>query len=175
MPERLSIGVDRISCAMVSLRGDPAAPDFREALESRGISTPERLSLAGVPGNCALWFSPDELLALRPEGEGRETAAALAEAFGEAHAMALDVSDARTILRLTGSKVGDVLAKGTPCDCSDAGFPPGAVRRTRLAGLAVAIWRFDHETWEIACSRSFAHHLEAWLETAAAPAAAVDR
>ncbi|MEM7745225.1 MAG: sarcosine oxidase subunit gamma family protein [Pseudomonadota bacterium] len=151
---------------MVAVRGDLGDDNLANTLKLQGIDAPGALGLTGGPDACALWFSPDEMLVLGAAGD-------LDGALSGQHAMALDVSDARVVFRLTGAKVGEVLAKGAPCDCSDKGFPPGTVRRTHLAGLAVAIWRFDAETWEIACFRSFAHHLRAWLETAAHPAAAV--
>ncbi|MEM0990293.1 MAG: sarcosine oxidase subunit gamma family protein [Pseudomonadota bacterium] len=159
---------------MVTVRGALGDPAFAKALEDNGFSVPSGLKLTGGPDEAALWFSPDEVLVLTEAEKGPALAAALSDAFGEMHAMALDVSDARVVFRLTGARVGEVLAKGAPCDCSDKGFPPGTVRRTHLAGLAVAIWRFDAETWEIACFRSFGHHLEAWLQTVSAPAAAVN-
>ncbi len=164
----LMIGIDDApGRSMVTVRGDLTDSHLANALKQKGIDAPEALGLTGGPDACALWFSPDEMLVL---GAADDLAGALA---GQ-HAMVLDVSDARLVFRLTGAKVGEVLAKGAPCDCSDKGFPPGTVRRTHLAGLAVAIWRYDADTWEIACFRSFAHHLKAWLETAANPAAAVD-
>lgn len=174
MPELLIDIVDAPARAMVTVRGAHDDPGVVKALKKNGVSVPNPLALTGGPEGGALWFAPDELLIFGPAGQGDELSTKLTEAVSAQHAMALDVSDVRTVLRLTGEKVGEVLAKGAPCDCSDKGFPPGTVRRTHMAGLAVAIWRLDQETWEIACFRSFAHHLESWLRTVSSPAAAVN-
>jgi sarcosine oxidase subunit gamma len=89
------------------------------------------------------------------------------------HHLALDASDMRTVVRLTGPLAGEVLAKGVPFDLRDRAFPPGSARRTTTAGIAVALWRREAEFWEIAAFRSHAHHLIAWLEDAARPGSEV--
>jgi sarcosine oxidase subunit gamma len=91
----------------------------------------------------------------------------LDETLAETHHLAVDVSDARAVLRLTGARVGEVLSKGAPCELSDRAFPAGSARRTTLAGIAIALWRPSAENWEIVAFRSYAHHLMAWLEDAA--------
>ncbi|MEM6660895.1 MAG: sarcosine oxidase subunit gamma family protein [Pseudomonadota bacterium] len=146
----------------VTFRGDLSAVDLSVV---DGLTVPGTLQTTAAGSSRAIWMSPDELLLLVKDAPA--TVTALTEQLAGQHAMALDVSDARIAFRLTGDLVGEVLAKGAPCDCSDHGFPPGTARRTHLGGLAVAIWRIDAGTWEIACFRSFAHHLKAWLEQAA--------
>lgn len=170
--------VDTCPRGMITLRGDLLSDECLNVVNGiTGEDPPGPLAIAG--NGLAVWMSPDELLLLSPYSQVDTSLAvdrqiaALSAALAGHHALILDVSDARTVFRLTGARVGEVLAKGTPCDCSDRGFPSGMARRTHLAGLAVAIWRLDAETWEIACFRSYAHHLKAWLETASAPAAAV--
>ena len=135
--------------------------------EAVGLSLPATLGVTHDGGARAVWMSPDELLLMTEPAEVAGAITRIGEQLGAAHHMALDVSDVRTVLRLTGPRVGEVLAKGAPCDCSDHGFPVGTARRTHMAGLAVGIWRLDAETWEIVCFRSYAHHLRAWLEHAA--------
>ncbi len=69
--------------------------------------------------------------------------------------------------------MGEVLAKGVPCDLSDRAFPPGSARRTTTAGIAVALWRLEPELWEIVAFRSHARHLFAFLEDSARPGSEV--
>lgn len=168
MSEDLLIGITAPdSIGQITLRGDLASDAMAAAVdEAVDLTMPDVLGVTHHDDVRAVWMSPDELLLVLQD---KDTAAALSRAseqLGSSHHMALDVSDARSVLRLTGRLVGEVLAKGAPCDCSDRGFPPGTARRTHLAGLAVGIWRLDAETWEIVCFRSYAHHLRAWLETA---------
>ena len=136
-----------------------------------GCDVPEPLAVSG--DGKAIWMSPDELLLMVPHGDAGAVASALSAALTGVHHMALDVSDAREVLRLSGPLVGEVLAKSVPCDCSEKGFPPGTARRTHLGGLAVGLWRLDGATWEVVCFRSYAHHLQAWLEQTAVPGSEV--
>ncbi len=155
----------------ITLRGDLGSFEIRTALE-QVMRCDVPAPLAHSDGK-AVWMSPDELLLFVPYAETAAKAEALSQKLAGTHHMAQDVSDARTVLRLAGPLVGEVLAKGVPVDTTIAGFAPGTARRTHLGGLAVALWRVDAETWEIACFRSYAHHLRNWLEATAVPGSEV--
>ena len=149
----------------ITLKGEIGSDDVHVAVdEAIGLQVPEALGVSHGDGARAVWMAPDELLLIASRGEVAPGLEKIANQLDGQHHMALDVSDARTVFRLTGARVGEVLAKGAPCDCSDHGFPPGTARRTHMGGLAVGIWRVDAETWEIMCFRSYAHHLKGWLE-----------
>ena len=162
----LYIGIERAAPGgQVTLRADLGDPAVASALGASGLEMPEALRVTVAGDKRAVWMSPDELLLLVPDAAA--TVAALGDALSGHHHMALDVSDTRTVFRLTGAAVGEVLAKGAPCDLSEHGCPPGTARRTHLAGLAVGIWRVEADVWEVVCFRSFAHHLDTWLRVAA--------
>lgn len=159
---------------MITLRGDLASQTLVDAVnEVVGLAVPGPLSVTANGDARAVWMSPDELLLFCAYAEADTAVTRIGEQMGSTHHMALNVSDARVVIRLTGARVGEVLAKGAPCDCSDHGFPVGTARRTQMAGLAVAFWRLDAQTWEIVALRSYAHHLLAWLEQAALPGSEV--
>lgn len=161
-------------CGMITLRGDLASETLAAAVdEAVGLAVPGPLTVIADGAARVVWMSTDELLLFCDHAETDAAVTRIGEQMGDAHHMALNVSDARAVIRLTGARVGEVLAKGAPCDCSDHGFPVGTARRTHLAGLAVAIWRLDSETWEIVALRSYAHHLLTWLEQAALPGSEV--
>jgi len=153
----------------ITLRADLSDGAVAAALQGVLGAVPGVLQVAADGARRTVWMAPDELLVLAPPADRDGLIAALAEALASRHAMVLDVSDARAVVRLTGPGVGEVLAKGAPCDCSDPAFPPGTARRSHMGGLAVGIWRLEPEVWEVVCFRSFAHHLWAWLHKAAAP------
>ena len=158
----------------VMLKGDLGAAELAGAVrDTARVDIPAPLKLAREGGRAAVWMAPDELLLLVPYPEAGADVARLDELLGPRHHLALDMSDTRVVLRLTGDQVGEVLAKGAPCDLSDRAFPPGSVRRTHLGGIAVAIWRLDAGSWEVAAFRSYAHHLMAWIEDAARPGSQV--
>jgi sarcosine oxidase, subunit gamma len=158
----------------MTLKGNLADPEIAAAVrEVAGVDMPGtwRAAFAGVRG--AVWMAPDELLLLVPYADAPAAVARLDEMLAGRHCLALDVSDMRAILRLTGSQAGEVLAKGVPCDLRDRAFPPGSARRTTTAGMAVALWRRGADAWEIAAFRSQAHHLMAFIEDGARPGSAV--
>jgi sarcosine oxidase subunit gamma len=158
----------------VALKGDLASPELLAAVrELAAVDLPGTWRAAFSGDRGAVWMAPDELLLLLPYAEALEAVQRLEAALRGRHHLALDVSDMRTILRLTGPLAGEVLAKGVPCDVRDRAFPPGSARRTTTAGLAVALWRIEQEVWEIAAFRSHAHHLLAFLEDGARPGSEV--
>lgn len=159
---------------MITLRGDLASEALQAAVdEAVGLKVAPALGVIADGDARVVWMSPDELLLFCDYAEAGAAVARIAEQMGAAHHSALNMSDARAVIRLTGPRVGEVLAKGAPCDCSDHGFPVGMARRTHLAGLAVAFWRLEEDVWEIVSLRSYAHHMMAWLEQASVPGAEV--
>ena len=108
-------------------------------------------------------MSPDELLLFVAYDRAGALAASLGAALAGAHHLAVDVSDARAVIRLSGSGVAEVLAKGAPVDLGPAAFPAGTARRSHICGVAVGFWRRGENEWEIVCLASFARHLFDWL------------
>ena len=152
----------------VTLRGDLGSERVAAAIrETVDLDLPGVWQARfGPNGAAAVWMAPDELLLITAYERAPELAARLGEALAGEHQMALDVSDARAVLDLSGPGVAEVLAKGAPVDLSPAAFPVGAARRTHLGGIAVVFWRRAGDDWQIAAFRSFGRHLYDWLVTA---------
>lgn len=157
---------------MVTLRGDLASATLKAAVrEVAGVDVPDvrRLSREGETG--ALWMSPDELLILCPYAEADAMTAALAHALDGVHHLAVNVSDARAVIRMTGPDWREVLSKLTPADLHPDAVGAGEVRRTRLAQVAAAFWMAEEEVVEVVCFRSVARYVFDLLSNAAdAPA-----
>ncbi len=155
------------------------APDLGTAELAGAVEAVSGLPVPGTLGasfgaeRTVVWMAPDELLILLPRSAVDGALAALGERLAGAHHMALDVSDARSVIGLTGPDAAETLAKGAPLDFRDAAFPVGRARRTHLGGLAVGIWRRGPEAWELVVFRSYAHHLFDWLTVAGAEGAEV--
>jgi len=155
---------DRGPIGQVTLRGALTSPALVAAVKAGvGVDVPSPLSAAFDDGRGAVWMSPDELLLFTAYAEAGALAAELDAALAGEHHLAVNVSDARAVLALTGAAAPEVLAKGAPLDLSEAAFPVGTARRTHLAGIAVAFWRKGEQDWEIVCFRSLARHLFDWL------------
>ncbi|MCK0150893.1 sarcosine oxidase subunit gamma [Marivita sp. S6314] len=122
-------------------------------------------SLDGANG--ALWMSPDEALLLCSYDEAQAKADALADKLSGAHALVVNVSDARSVFKLTGGLLREVLAKLAPVDMAPGAFEPGQVRRTRLAQVAAAFWMDDAYSARVVCFRSVADYMFGILSNAA--------
>ena len=155
---------------MITLRGDLNSPELQKAaIEVSGQTCPKQgqCSVAGDKG--LAWMSPDEMLVMVPYDDVADTIATLEAALKGSHFLAIDVSDARAVIRVEGAGVRDVLAKLSPVDMSAEAFKPGQFRRTRLAQIPAAFWMHDDETLDLICFRSVADYAFDVLCRAALP------
>ncbi len=163
----LAVAVEEAGLAgMVSLRGDFSDACLRAAAEAvAGVAAPETRRIVREGGRALAWMAPDELLLLLPYGEGAEAAAAFEARLEGRPGMAVDVSDARALFRLTGDGAREVIAKGAPVDLSRAAFGPGDLRRSHLGQVAAAFWQVSEgpEVFELICFRSAAGYVFEWL------------
>ena len=153
---------------MIGIRADlaEAGPAIAEAC---AVPIPAARRLTTEGDRSLAWMSPDELLLFLPAGETTETLAALSNALGARHHLAVDLSDARAIFEISGDGAREVLAKGAPVDLSRGAFTLGDVRRTRLGQLAAAFALVGEgpDRFHLVCFRSVAAHVERWLDVAA--------
>ncbi len=159
----------------VSVRDDltlaslAAAKGKREALAAAiqdryGValpSTPERVEGNGI---AFLWAGPDQWLAAAERTGGRDLDAEL-QPIVAGLAAVTDQTDARAILRVSGPRAREVLAKGVPLDLHPRVFGPGSVAITHASHIGVILWQTDAApSYELAVFRSFAQSLAEWLE-----------
>lgn len=74
----------------------------------------------------------------------------------------VDLTHGRALIRLTGSRSANVLAKETSVDLSDSVRPDGSALRTAVAGLATDIVRDDRageRSYLVHCERSSGQYL----------------
>ena len=80
-----------------------------------------------------------------------------------------DQSDGRVVLRLSGDRVREVLAKGVPLDLHPRRFKTGDVASTLVAYVGVQIEQLDDRpTFQLMAFRSLAGSLWSWLTKSAA-------
>ena len=159
---------------MITLRGDLASTAVKKAATGvAGVDMPGQGEETCVGPRGIFWMSPDELLVLCPYDTVAANLTKMHKTLGKAHALAVDVSDARASFRTSGPGAREVLAKLCPVDLSPEAFRPGMFRRTRMAQIPAAIWMRDAETFQIVCFRSVAVYAFGILKAAADPAAAV--
>ena len=105
-----------------------------------------------------LWFTADDpTLMSRFDGK-----------FTDEDAVFLDISDSRAVLRVTGLKARNVLAKGIAVDLHTSIFPVQAIAHTMVEHAGVLVHRVGPEAFELYVPRSYAVNLWHWLTESAA-------
>ncbi len=115
-----------------------------------------------------IWSGPDQWLACGHPAPAGGMEAALAAPFAGL-ASIVDQSHGRTLLRVTGPRVRDALAKGIAIDLHPREFRTGHAAVTAVAHIGVHLWQTDERpTYEFAVPRGFAQSFWHWLEASAA-------
>lgn len=156
--------------AMITLRGDLSSEALMQAVHEivgAGVPRPRRCAVTGSHG--VFWMSPDEVLLTGPYAEAATMIERLNQALADEPHLAVDVSDARQVYRLTGPAAREILAKGSPVDLHPASFGVGDFRRTRIAQVSAAISQIADapDQFEVICYRSYAEYLWRWLTASA--------
>lgn len=154
---------------MITLRGDLDAPAMAAALQGvTGLPLPAQRRVTQAGAQAALWMSPDELLIILPHDAATACAQALTAALAGTHHLAINLSDARALIRLTGpdAALRDVMAKLAPVDMDL--FAIGEIRRTRAGQIACAFWMPEPGVLDLICFRSVARYMFDQLCVAAA-------
>lgn len=157
---------------MVTLKADLTAATAKAVSDVTGAAMPDLRQITSGKMDVA-WMAPDELLILCDHAEADAVTRALSDKLGQAHHLAINVSDARAVFLLEGDAIRDVLGKLTPADLSPGALPIGEMRRTRLAQVAAAIWFTSDTTAEVMCFRSVARYVFDVLTLSARPGSAV--
>lgn len=161
-------------CGMITLRGDFASAGFAAAVNSiTGAALPEVGRISEGTEGAAAWMSTDELLLMVPYAEVEARLAALNEALKGEHALAVNVSDARAVFRISGDGARETLAKVAPVDLSAEAFQPGDFRRSRMAQVAGAFWLNGEGTFTVVCFRSVGEYVFKLLSASTHPQSAV--
>jgi sarcosine oxidase subunit gamma len=178
-PDSLSVAlVELVDIGMIDLRGNAGDPAFEGAIrKTLGLDLPTiPRSSTSRDQVTLLWLSPDQWLALVPRSEAPAMTSALKRELAGLHAMVCDVSDMRTIIRLAGPDVRQVLIKGTAIDVFSPEFAEGFIRRLSFAELAALVHVRSTEPWivDLYVARSFAGYVWNWLVATASTGASLN-
>jgi sarcosine oxidase subunit gamma len=159
---------------MITLRGDLNARGIQKAaVDVAGVKMPEARQCV-TEGDAGLaWMSPDELLIICAYAQVHDKLGTLNEKLGKAHALAVNVSDARAMFEVRGPRAREVMAKLSPVDLALGHFTPGMLRRTRLAQVPAAFWMPQEDVFRVICFRSVAQYVFDVLSVAAQPGSEV--
>ncbi|MGB0959502.1 MAG: sarcosine oxidase subunit gamma [Halocynthiibacter sp.] len=152
---------------MITIRGNFKSTKFKAAVKAvLDMAVPKQRVVATTGDKTLLWMSPDELLLVLPYEAVDAMIASLAVAFADLHALAVDVSDARSVFKVSGEKSREAVAKLAPVDLSEV-FQMGEIRRTRLAQVPAAFWLSDADEFTVVAFRSVANYVMGILSAAA--------
>ena len=154
----------------VNLRGDAGDDAFLKAVEGAlGFGLPlTPNTVSGNAGLTALWLGPDEWLIVTPPDGESTVLASLEGALGAIFSSVTDQTGGQTIVRLSGLRARDLLAKGCTLDLHPTAFGPGRCAQTLVAKANATIIHVDDTpTFDLIVRRSFADYLREWLQDAA--------
>ena len=119
-----------------------------------------------LKGYTAQWAGPDQYFVL---AEGRAEGALYAEVKAALAGIASvsDQSHGRVILRISGPKARDVLAKGTPVDLHREVFPAGKSALTQMAHVGVHLTRVGEDAFDLSVFRGFSESFWEWITSQA--------
>jgi sarcosine oxidase subunit gamma len=169
-PENTYVDMREISeRGMIDLRGHTSDSKFIAAAKAvLGVDLPKEPRTSATWGDAKiLWLSPDQWLVTCPRGKAQDLTDALVKELDDTHSLAVNVSDMRTIIRLEGELVREVVMKGSTLDLTDSDYMPGTVRRMRFAEIAALLHIVDDKTIDIYVFRSYAQYAWDFLVKAA--------
>src|SRR5262249_35894670 len=144
---------------------DALARAIREAFGLDVPGTPRRVAAGPV---AFTWAGPGHWLASARDREGHVFEAQLRSTLSGLASIS-NQSDGRTVIRLSGPKAREALAKGVPIDLHPRAFAPGDTAVTTVAYIGVHLWQLDDiPTYEFAVFRSFGAAFWQWLVDASA-------
>lgn len=136
----------------------------RKLKERYGLDLPAAGLSAGNDSMRLIWGGEGLWYALGARVAGRDLEVELKSLLSGVAAI-VDHSDGRAIVRVSGARTRDVLAKGIPIDLHARAFKPGQVAITHASHIGVILWQVDDKpTYDIAMFRSFSGSFVSWLK-----------
>lgn len=159
--------VSGLAMASVIARKGQSAALAAAARRAFGVELPVTPRRAEAQGLALTWAGPQQWLASTGGGDSDALARELAAAFTGLASVTAQ-GDGRAVLRLSGPRARDTLAKGLPVDLHESVFKPGDTALSLIAHMGVQITQLDvAPTYEIALMRSFAGSFWHWLTLSA--------
>ena len=170
-PDGPGIGLaERRPPAVIHLAGDPAGGAFLDAVAGHlGTPPPVEPNTVAEGTDCSiLWLAPRRWLVVSSRRSPQDLEGSLRAALGDVSAAVTDVSNGRTVIRVSGRATRELLAKGCPLDFHGRRFRPGDCAQSNLGQIATLFHAVGDDRIDIYFARAFAVSLWEWLTDAAA-------
>jgi heterotetrameric sarcosine oxidase gamma subunit len=166
-PGVIATEVRDVGLALVTARRGQRGALAETVRSTFGLELPDAPRRVAGRDMAFIWSGPEQWLAHMQPAPAAGMEAVLAPLAGLA--ALVDQSHGRTVLRVTGPRVRDALAKGLPIDLHPRAFQTGFTAVTSAAHIGAQLWQIDDApTYEIAVARGFALSFWHWLEASAA-------
>lgn len=129
---------------------------------ARALGVPFGRAARDEHGTLVVGSGPGEWLLLAPPGASAAVAGRVEEVPNEEMVSVFDVTHGRALMRITGAKTVDLLAKVCGIDLSEEVTPDGAAFRSSVAKLVTDIVRDDRDgerSYLLHCERSSGQYL----------------
>jgi len=162
---------ERRSRYLMQINGAPAGQALAAMLSTIGFSPdssqPEVQSEVGAPAMVSsdlslLWNGPGMWFAV---SDSEQAMHRLGDGLANSDATITDLSQARTVFRLTGSESTALLSKGCPVDLES--MSDNTVVSSHIGHFNTLIHKMNSDTYDIYVFRSFGLALYEWLADAA--------
>lgn len=161
--ERRDLGI-----ATVAARKGQAGALKAAVREAYGVELPNDSRIVRGEQVSFVGYAPDQWLAVSDALAGE----ALARDLGQRLKGLASISDqhgGRTVMRLSGPRAREVLAKGLPLDLHPRAFGPGSAATSTISLMGVQLWQVDDTpSYDIALFRSVSASFWRWLTASAA-------
>ena len=161
--ERIGLGL-----ATVAARKGQARSLQDRVREAYGVDLPQTSRVVVGRDVSFVGYGPGQWLAVSETLASEALARDLAERV-KGLASISDQSSGRTVIRVSGTRARDVLAKGLPIDLDPRVFPLGSAATSTISLMGVQLWQDDDtRSYDIAVFRSLSESFWRWLAASAA-------
>ncbi len=161
--ERVGLGL-----ATVAARKGKADALRQAVMETYGVELPSTSRIVQGPQVSFMGYGTGQWLAVSASLAGEALARDLAQTL-KGLASISDQSGGRTVIRISGPRARDVLAKGLPIDLDPRVFPLGSAATSVISHMGVQLWQTDDmRSYDVAVFRSLSESFWRWLTASAA-------
>lgn len=160
--ERVGLGL-----ATVAARKGHVEALKQAVADAYGVELPDDSRIVQGPQASFVGYGPGQWLAVSETLGSEALASDLAQRL-KGLASISDQSGGRTVLRISGPRARDVLAKGLPIDLHPRAFAAGDAATSTISLMGVQLWQIDDApTYDIALFRSVSASFWRWLTASA--------
>lgn len=161
---------ERVGLGLATVAARKGQVDALKAAVAKayGVDLPESSAVAQGPAVSFIGQGPGQWLAVSETLANEALARDLAQHIAGLASIS-DQSGGRTVLRVSGKRAREVLAKGLPIDLDPRAFPLGSAATSVISLMGVQLWQVDDtRSYDIAIFRSLSQSFWRWLTASAA-------